>query len=311
MKKKLIIAFFLFSSVFTVNLKAQQDAIYSQYMFNPFVINPAYAGSRDALSGVLLFRQQWVGIDGAPSTETFSMHSLIGKTKLAAGMNLVNDVVGPTKNTGAFATAAYHLKLKKGKLSFGLRGGFYNSRLDNSKLNYFDATDRFNTQSTSTALIPSFDAGLYYYTRKFYAGFSSTHLTQSKFNYSNFPGGTNLFLRRHFMFASGAAFEISDKVVFKPSVLVKFVEASPVNIDVNASFLFNKRFWLGVSSRNGNGFNSLSFITEIYITDWFRLGYSYDLVLNRLKKFTMGTHEIVAAFDINTKRVKYISPRYL
>lgn len=287
---------------------AQQDAIYSQYMFNPFMVNPAYAGSRDALSGVLLFRQQWVGIDGAPQTQTFSLHSMVGKTQLAGGLNVINDVVGPTRNTGAFVTAAYHLKLGPGKLAFGLRGGAYSSRLDNSKLNYFNTSDKFNTQAVVSATVTSFDAGFYYYTRKFYLGLAATHLTRSSFNYENFPTGTNLFMKKHFMLASGYAFELSKKIVFKPSTLIKYVEGAPVNVDVNASFLLNKMFWLGASFRTGNG---LTFIAEFYLTDWFRLGYSYDLVLNRLKKYTQGTHEVVLGFDLNVKRVKHVSPRYL
>lgn len=287
---------------------AQQDAIYSQYMFNPFMINPAYAGSRDALSGVLLFRQQWVGIEGAPSTQTFSMHSQIGKSKMAGGINLINDAIGPTRNSGIFLTGAYHLKLAKGKLSFGLRGGVFNSRLDNSLLNYNNKADKFNTMNTVSTLVPSFDAGLYYYTRNFYLGLSATHLTQTKFEYSNYPTGTTLFLKRHYFLAAGYAAEITKKVVFKPSVLIKYVEGAPINFDINTSFLFNKVFWLGASYRSGNG---ITFISEFYITDWFRIGYSYDLVLNRLKKFTLGTHEIVAGFDLNLKKVKHISPRYL
>ncbi|HLP13709.1 MAG TPA: type IX secretion system membrane protein PorP/SprF [Flavobacteriales bacterium] len=305
MKKFLYISLLLISFN---GIKAQQVAIYSQYMFNPFMINPAYAGSRDALSGVLLFRQQWVGIEGAPATQTFSMHSGIGQTKLAAGINVINDVVGPTRNSGALLTCAYHLQLGKGKLSFGLRGGMFNSRLDNSKLNYNNPTDKFNTMNTISTMVPSFDAGLYYYTRKFYAGLSTTHLTQSKFDFENYPTGTNLFLKRHFMVATGYAAEISPKVVFKPSILVKYVSGAPVNIDLNASFLFNKVFWLGASFRSGNG---VTFISEFYVTDWARIGYSYDLVMNRLKKFTLGTHEIVAGFDLNIKKVKHVSPRYL
>jgi len=294
--------------LFSNRIEAQQDAIYSQYMFNPFMINPAYAGSRDALSGVLLFRQQWVGIDGAPSTQTFSMHSPIGNTKLAGGLNVINDAIGPTRNSGLFLTGAYHLKLAKGKLSFGLRGGVFNSRLDNSKLLYNNTSDKFNTMNTVSTIVPSFDAGLYYYTRNFYLGLSTTHLTKSKIEYSNYPSGTNLFLKRHYMFAAGYAAEISKKIVFKPSVLLKYVDGAPLNFDLNASFLFNKVFWLGASYRSGNG---ITFISEFYITEWLRLGYSYDLVLNKLKKFTLGTHEIVAGFDLNLKKVKHVSPRYL
>jgi len=287
---------------------AQQDAIYSQYMFNPFMINPAYAGSRDALSGVLLFRQQWVGIDGAPQTETFSVHSMIGKTQLTGGLNVVNDVIGPSRNTGVFGTAAYHLKLGKGKLSFGLRGGVYDSRLDNSKLNYYNQTDRFNTQATVNTIVPSYDGGLYYYTRQLYLGLSTTHLSQSQINYNNFPSGTNLYLRRHYMLAAGYAFEVSRNLVFKPSTLIKYVEGAPLNIDLNASFLLYKKVWLGVSARSRNG---IVFMAEFYPTDWFRVGYSYDLALTRLRKYTQGTHEVVIGFDLNVKRVKHISPRYL
>jgi type IX secretion system PorP/SprF family membrane protein len=286
----------------------QQDAIYSQYMFNPFMINPAYAGSRDALSGTLLFRQQWVGIDGAPSTQTFSMHSPIGNQKLAGGINVVNDAIGPTRNTGAFLTGAYHFKLGKGKLSFGLRGGIYNSRLDRSKLNYDNPADKFNNQGTTNAMAPSFDFGTYYYTSKFYAGFSATHLTQQKFAYDDYPTDAQVFLKRHFFFATGAAFELGKSTVFKPSVLLKYVDGAPLNYDVNASFLFKKLFWLGASYRSGNG---VTFITEVNVTDFLRLGYSYDLVLNRLKKFTLGTHEIMLGFDLNIKKTKHISPRYL
>lgn len=306
MKKKL--TYIILMLMGATGAYAQQDAIYSQYMFNPFIINPAYAGSRDALSGVLLFRQQWVGIDGAPKTQTFSMHSMAGKTQLALGLNLVNDVVGPSRNTGAFFTAAYHLRLGKGKLSFGIRGGAYDSRLDNSKLNYKNPSDRFNTMAVVNSIVPSFDAGTYYYTRKFYIGLSATHLTQSKFNYENYPGSSNLFLKHHYMLATGYAFEVSKNLVFKPSTLIKYVEGAPVNVDVNASFLINKMFWLGASYRTGNG---LTFIADFYLTDWFRLGYSYDLVMNRLKKYTQGTHEIVVGFDLNVKRTKHISPRYL
>jgi type IX secretion system PorP/SprF family membrane protein len=217
-KKKFIYLFLALLSFAEGN--AQQDALYSQYMFNPFMINPAYAGSRNATSAVLLFREQWLGIDGAPSTQTFSIHSPFAKNKMALGLNISNDAIGPTRNTGGFLTYAYHLKMPKGKLSMGLRGGMYNSRLDQSLLNYQDQTDHFIGTSTTNALSPSFDFGLYYYTNKFYAGLSSTHLSQNKFIYEGVPEGANFVLKRHYMLATGFAWEMSKNAVLKPSLLI-------------------------------------------------------------------------------------------
>lgn len=306
MKKYILISLIL-TSVFS-EVKSQQDALYSQYMFNPFMINPAYAGSRDATSGVLLFREQWMGIDGAPSTQTFSIHSPFQKQKMAVGLNISNDKIGPTRNSGAFLTYAYHLKMPKGKLSLALRGGVYNSRLDQSLLTYQDQTDHFIGTTMVNAISPSFDFGAYYYTRKFYAGFSATHLTQNKFLYEGLPEGSNFELRRHYMLATGYAWEISENLVLKPSALVKFVDHAPVNVDINASMLFKKVFWLGLSYRSAG---SLVFITEYNIAQTIRIGYSYDLVTSKLKKFSGATHELFVGFDVNFRKVQSVSPRFL
>lgn len=305
MKKYLFVWAVLLSPLL---VNAQQDAIYSQYMFNPFAINPAYAGSRDALSGVLLMREQWRGIEGAPSTQTFSLHSPIGGNKMALGLNLFNDGVGPTKNTGALASYAYHLRLGKLKLSLGIRGGIFNSRLDRSKLNYQNQADRFNNTGTVNTIVPTFDFGSYLYSKRFFAGLSVSHLLENQINYPNFPSDAYVVMRRHFMFTSGAALPLGKNTVIKPSILVKYVENAPVNFDINTSFLFNKVFWLGASYHSGNG---IVLITEYNITDFIRIGYSYDIVMNPLKQFTTGTHEIMAGFDLNLKKTKSVSPRYL
>jgi type IX secretion system PorP/SprF family membrane protein len=290
------------------NLHAQQEAIYSQYMFNPFMINPAYAGSRNALSGVLLARKQWVGMDGAPSTETFSIHNSFLDGKMAAGLNLYHDAVGPTSNIGIMATYAYHLKLGSGKLAFGLRGGLLSSKMDATQLSYNDPSDHFNTQAISTASVPSFDFGVYYYTRKAYIGFSASHLTEGNLKYVSSTGEIFHTLKRHYMLMTGWAAELSPKVVLKPSVLVKYVSGAPVNVDLNVSALFNKIFWVGVSYRS---FSSLHLIAEFNVTSFLRVGYSFELPVNRLKKFTMGTHEVFVGFDLNLGKSKHVSPRYL
>ncbi len=306
MKKKIFYCFLALLSF--VEGFGQQDALYSQYMFNPFMINPAYAGSRDATSAVLLFREQWTAIDGAPSTQTFSIHSPFSKNKMALGLNISNDQIGPTKNTGGFLTYAYHMKMSKGKLSMALRGGIYNSRLDRSLLNYQDQTDHFIGATATNAISPSFDFGMYYYTNHFYLGLSATHLTQNRFLYEGVPAEANFMLKRHYMLATGYAWEISEKVVFKPSVLVKYVDAAPVNVDINASFLINKVFWLGLSYRSAG---SIVFITEYNIAQVIRIGYSYDLVTSGLKRFSGATHELFVGFDLNIRKVKSVSPRFL
>lgn len=299
---------FIVATLSGFKLHAQQDAIYSQYMFNPFMINPAYAGSRDALSGVLLFRQQWVGLDGAPSTQTFSIHSPFQKGKMAAGLNVYHDGAGPTSSVGALATYAYHLKLGSGKLALGIRGGILSYQMDGTKLNYVDPRDKFNTDVISTASIPTFDFGTYYYTRNIFLGLSASHLTKGNLNYITSTGEVNQTLEQHYMLMAGGAWEVSPKIVLKPSTLIKYVSGAPVNVDVNLSMLMNKIFWLGLSYRSAS---SMNLITEFNITDFLRIGYAYELPINRLKKFTLGTHEIFAGFDLHLGKSEHISPRYL
>lgn len=291
---------------------AQQDAIYSQYTFNPLAINPAYAGSRSSFSAVLLHRSQWVGIDGAPTTQTLAVHSPVNKTNLAAGLNLYYDRVGPTSNLNLSFTGAYHLKLKKSKLAFAIRGGIYQSTLDKDQLKFKDQTDIFNEQGIVQNIVPTFDFGMYYYKTKFFLGLSITHLNNAKFdffeNISNDGAFTDYRLRTHLFLTGGYVFEISDKFLFKPTFLFKSTEGAPANLDLSFNFMFYKKFWLGISFRNKS---SVNFMTEWNITDYLRIGYAYDLSVNKLTKYNRGSHEIFIGFDFNIKSKKVVSPRYL
>lgn len=305
-KSTIAVAFFL---GFVSQVNAQQDAIYSQYMFNPFAINPAYAGSRDAMSAVVLSRFQWAGMDGAPQTNSLAIHGPIKGKNFALGYNMFVETIGPSSNMGAFGTYAYHAPLRKGKLSLGLRAGIYRSVLNRDLLQYEDPNDKFNQQGNVSGITPSFDFGVYYYTNKFFIGAVSTHLGGSSIQFDLTDTIETTFdLDQHFMLASGYAFEFSRDVVFKPSFLVRYVQNAPVNFDVNASFLFNRVFWLGLSYRSSG---SLSIITEYNITDFMRIGYSYDIILSRLRRFNSGSHELFIGFDFNLKSRKVLSPRYL
>lgn len=295
-----------------VNLQAQQDAMYSQYMFNPFAVNPAYAGSRSSLSGVLLGRKQWSGIDGAPTTGTFALHSPFKGKNFALGFNAVMDKIGPSSNTAALMTYAYHLKLGPGKLSLGLRGGVYSNRLDKSVLIFNDGTDVNNTGGYYQKIVPTFDFGGYYYTDKFYAGLSSNHiLTSGTTNIDSALNNSSTVFStfdRHFMFASGYAFALNPQVVFKPSLFVKYVNGAPMNVDVNLSVLLNKVFWIGASIRSSK---DLVALLEYNFSNFMRIGYSYDFNFGPIRTYTTGSHEIFLGFDLDVSRKEAVSPRYL
>ncbi|UKN03209.1 type IX secretion system membrane protein PorP/SprF [Paracrocinitomix mangrovi] len=286
----------------------QQDALFSQYMFNPFAVNPAYAGSRRSISSVLVHRSQWLGMQGAPNTQTLSVHSKAGATKLAWGVNMAHDVIGPSRNFWGALTAGYHLQLSTGQLSFALRGGVFNSTLDRSKLDFDNQADIYNVSGKESALVPSFDFGAYYYTNRFYAGLSVNHLTKHTFNYDGYPTNTELYLDRHYMLMGGGVFEIKSGFVLKPSVMLRYAEGAPFSFDANISALIKKIWWIGASLRK---LNSIVLVTEFNVTDYLRLGYSFDLSLTELRKYNAGSHEFFIGFDFAPKKDNNLSPRYL
>ncbi|MBD3636644.1 MAG: type IX secretion system membrane protein PorP/SprF [Crocinitomicaceae bacterium] len=305
--KKIVLFIFI---VLSCQSFAQQDAIYSQYMFNPFAINPAYAGSRTSYSMVLLHRSQWVGMPGAPQTQSFAMHAPAGESGIAWGVNFAHDQIGPSRNIMAGATGAYIIKFKESKLAFGLRAGIYNTILDRSQLNFKEDNDQLDIGGTESAMVPSFDFGMYYYATKFYAGLSANHLTKHTFNFDDYADSvvTNMALKRHFMLNAGYVWEIKRNFILKPSFLVKAVFGAPLNVDLNISALIYKRVWFGLSLRNTS---NIVFLTEINITDFMRVGYAYDWNYDKLGNYNKGSHEVFLGFDFNLKNQQTISPRYL
>lgn len=280
---------------------AQQDAMYSQYMFNTFAINPAYAGSRQSTSIVVLAREQWMGMDGAPSSQSVSMHTPFHGKNFAVGINVVNDKVGPMHNLAAFGTYAYHLRMARGKLALGLRAGVYQSTFNQSLLDYKDETDVLRYTGNAQAYVPSFDFGSYYYGESLFLGIAATHLTQQAPDFDNNFYGTDMALKRHFLVHAGYALKVSDNLFFKPSTLVKYSQGAPLNIDLNASFLAYNTVWLGASYRHQN---AIVLLTEINVTDFLRIGYSYDIVMNRLQHFNKGTHEFFLGYDLQLTKSK-------
>jgi type IX secretion system PorP/SprF family membrane protein len=298
--------FFALGCILSITASAQQDALFSQYMFNPFAINPAYAGSRNSLSGVMLARRQWAGFSGAPTTGTFAVHSPFKGKNFALGFNGIVEEIGPSINSGAFLTYAYHLRLPVGKLSLGLRGGLFSSRFNNGLLNFDNPADVNNTGGVIRGMVPNFDFGAYYYTQKFYIGFSSTHLTGGNVRFRE--STLTHEIKRHYILATGIALPVNPNFVVKPSVMVRYVNGAPLNVDVNASVLLQKKFWVGFSYRTSN---SLVAVLEYNATDFLRLGYSYDYALGKIRNYNNGSHELFIGLDLNVSKKTSISTRYL
>jgi type IX secretion system PorP/SprF family membrane protein len=290
------------------SLFAQQDALFSQYMFNKLAVNPAYAGSRELLTADVLYRYQWVNIEGAPKTISASLHSPLNNPHLALGFNMYNDRIGPLSYTGAMATFAYRIIFPKGKLSFGLQAGIKNNGIVWGDLKSYDETDPFLMYQVKKKVVPDANFGIYYYSDKFFAGLSSRQLLQNQSVVVEDSTGNTQFtkLLTHFYGMTGIAIPMGDQVVFRPSLLAKFVKNAPSQLDINASFLFANTFWLGASYRTEK---AISLMTEINISQNFRIGYSYDIWLNELKTYNKGSHEIRLSYDFNVKR-RMLTPRY-
>lgn len=306
MKRIIVLALLLLSC----DSFAQQDAIYSQYMFNPFAINPAYAGSRNSYSAVLLHRSQWVGFPGAPMTQSFALHAPAGKSGIAWGINFAFDQIGPSKNILAAGTGAYILKFKESKLAFGLRGGIYNTIFNRDLLEFKEQGDQMDIGGKESAIVPSFDFGVYYYMTKFFAGFAVNHITRHQFKFKDYPDTvlTNMALRQHFMLNTGYVWELKRNFILKPSFLIKYVPGAPINVDLNLSALIYKRVWAGISFRNNT---NIVFLVDVNVTDFMRIGYAYDWNYDKLGNYNSGSHEAFIGFDFNLKNRQTISPRYL
>lgn len=303
MKKK-ILCLLLFASTATF---AQQDALFNQYMFNKLVINPAYAGSRKVMTFDLLDRYQWVGIDGAPRTITLSGHTPLRNPHVGLGFYIYSDIYGPTSNQGFMGTYAYRIRLENGSLAFGLQLGFSYISIDWDKFIVENPDIKLQGQKKNK-ISPDGSFGIFYSTNRFYGGLSSTQLLQKEYGMTIKNGLSSYSkLMRHFYAMAGYAFPLSDNVVFRPSTLIKYVNFAPLQIDLDASFLFNNVFWIGAGYRSKE---TVILLTEFNIGQSLRIGYSYDIWLNDFMRINKGSHEIHIGYDIDLLNGRIYSPRY-
>ncbi len=295
--------------------KAQQDPMYTQYMFNTQTINPAYAGTWESFSFMVLARQQWAGLEGAPQTYTFSMQAPLKNERVALGLNLISDVVGLEKRFYMFGDYSYLLPINEGmKLRLGLKGGF---------TNYSNNLSEYITNAPGSGIVdpsfqgeidrkfvPNFGIGGFLYGKKYYAGFSIPKILSHDFenNYNNLSVNAEL---RHYFLIAGLIIDLGQNVKFKPTMLTKATFSSesgaPVELDLTANFLIKERFWLGAMFRTGDSFG---FIAQWIIDKKLRIGYSYDYTTTNLQNFHNGSHEIMISYEMRFLKEMFASPRY-
>lgn len=286
---------------------AQQQAMFTQYMFNQLAINPAYAGIHEGISTSLLAREQWVGLEGAPSTQTFSIHSPIKYRSIALGAVLVRDQIGLTDQFGAYFSYAYRIQVTKtSKLSFGLQASFNQYQVDYSENIYNDPN--LANQSIND-LSPNAGAGIMWHSDRFYLGLSVPQLfSNSLYEGSEDAADPDAKLVRHYFINGGYVFDLNPNLKLKPNILFKWVQGAPFEIDINANFLIKDIVWLGVSYRSLDSFDALF---QIQISPQFQLGYSYDfLTTTDLSRVNSGSHEIMINYIFNLKSNKIVTPRY-
>jgi type IX secretion system PorP/SprF family membrane protein len=291
---------------------AQQDAMFSQYMFNGLVLNPAYAGSREVLSATALYRNQWVGIDGSPKTVTFSAHAPVRNEKIGVGIVFSSDRIGITNANNVGFNYAYRIKFKnKGTLSLGLQASILQYRADFASIQHSFSPTVYDPSFSQVInkWLPNFGTGIYYYTNKFYLGASVPNIISNKLTGEGtvFQVGDKAQQYRHLFITTGYVFNINKSLKLKPSVLVKFVQGSPIEFDFNGNLWLFDMFAVGLSYRTGDSVDALF---EFQVTPQLGIGYAYDYTLTPLGKYTSGSHEIMVRYELGFGKRRIITPRY-
>ncbi|WP_282117922.1 PorP/SprF family type IX secretion system membrane protein [Maribacter aquivivus] len=290
---------------------SQQDAQYTQYMYNTISVNPAYAGSRGVLSIAALHRSQWVGLDGAPTTQTLNFHTPVSD-HVGLGLSVVNDEIGNGTNQDTYIDAAFSYTVntsEEGKLSFGLKAGGHLFNVDFTKLRNYGAET--NLPNIDNKFSPNFGAGIYYHTDQFYAGLSVPNFLQTEHFDSSDTNSSSLIAqeRMNFYLITGYVFELRNEVKFKPAALIKAVKGAPLQIDLSANFLFNDKFSLGAAYRWDS---ALSALFGFQLNDQLMLGLAYDKETTDLgaTRFNDGSFEIMLRYEFLNKYKRVITPRF-
>lgn len=286
-------------------VSAQQEPQYTQYMYNPSQINPAYSGSMGYASVFGLYRTQWVGLDGAPKTANLGFHKPIENSKLGYGINILNDRIGPSELTYMNVDISYTLLFgEKSRLAFGLKVGGELINIDYSKLSQYNPGDAL-FQNNLNRFSPNIGAGIYYYTDNTYVGFSVPMLLNTAFYDEVAVSAANR--RQNFYLIAGKVYDLNYYIKFKPALVTKIVSGAPLQLDLTANFLINEKFTAGIAYRMSA---ALSGLVGFQVTDQLFIGYGYDRETTRLSNFNSGSHELFLKFDLFNSHQKIETPRF-
>ena len=288
---------------------AQQDAQFSNYMYNTLSFNPAYAGSRGTTSIYLSQRKQWVGLEGAPSTNSLSYHSPLGSSNVGIGLSLLNDAIGPVEENLISLDVSYSIRTSyDSQLAFGLRASAHMLNVDFTQLNIFNPSDVLAQSNINNRVSPNIGFGMFWYSDKSYVGFSIPNLLETRHINKGLNSSVSSISkeRLHYHFTAGHVFNISQDILFKPAILTKIVSGTPFQLDLSSNFHIYDKFTIGASYRLDA---AVSFLGGFQINRNWLLGYAYDFDTNNLSTYNSGSHEVFLRYEVfRSNRVR--SPRF-
>lgn len=301
MKRKIILSVLLFAGVVSY---AQQDSQFTQYMYNTINVNPAYAGSRGVMSVFALHRSQWVGLDGAPTTNAISINTPLNSSKLGLGVSIINDKIGPVHENTISADLSYNVPTSETfKLSFGLKATANLFDLDVSRLNPVD--DDPSLHDYNNKFSPNIGAGLYLHSSKAYVGFSVPNFIESN-RYDSNEVAINKEKINYYLIG-GYVFDLNSYIKFKPAFLTKMVKGAPLQVDLSGNFMFNDKFMVGMAYRWSA---AISAMVGMQVSDGLYIGYGYDLDSTKLDNYNSGSHEVFLRFELFKNNDKITTPRF-
>ncbi len=302
---KYILIGLFFAGIHQVN--AQQDPMFSQYMFNMLSVNPAYAGSADLLSVNAIYRDQWVDFDGAPRTQTITAHSPLRKETISVGGSIINDAHGPIRQTGVYGDVSYRIFFDRSKLAFGLKGGINFFQANLLDLSPVESDDPAFQQNISNRTLPNFGAGVMWYSQTSYVGLSVPKILTNKLIEGTLPDFSNNAEKQHFFLVAGTVLEVNNYINFKPAGTLRVVNGAPPSFDLTANFMFYEKFWVGAMYRFQE---SVGMLLQYEINNKMRVGYAYDYSTTDIGNYSSGSHEIMLGIDFGKNAGADISPRF-
>jgi len=314
MRKITLLLTFLTVSIFT--LSAQQDAQYTQFMFNKLSLNPGYAISTDYACISCLHRSQWVGLEGAPTSQSLNARLPFYAKRIGLGVSINHDVIGPTNSWLFSLIYAYRVPIGDGNLGIGFQGSLRNYSINWAQTSAIQSGDGLIPMGQTKKTLPNFGGGIYYQTKKYYVGLSVPHVLDGDLTFYNGTLGNNTDFsqeKMHAFLMAGTVFKLNSKVKIKPAILMKYVKNTPFDMDIHASAIFHDKLWAGLTYRLGGLSDSvgesLDLVVQLQASQSIRIGLAYDFTLSRVRDVNSGTYEIVLDYCFK-QRDKLTNPRF-